>query len=88
MASLPRFLNAIKISKPFIPVHRTGYSGESFIKITPVTSDYFKEEYFAERPPCERLVNRKLDLRSLNIMRDLKTALKEYIRNYYKEYLE
>jgi dTDP-4-dehydrorhamnose reductase len=58
------------------------------IKITPVTSDYFKEEYFAERPPCERLVNRKLDLRGLNIMRDWKTALKEYIRNYYKEYLK
>jgi dTDP-4-dehydrorhamnose reductase len=58
------------------------------IKITPVTSDYFKEEYFAERPPCERLVNRKLNLRGLNIMRDWKVALKDYIENYYKEYLK
>jgi dTDP-4-dehydrorhamnose reductase len=58
------------------------------IKITPVTSDYFKEEYFAERPPCERLVNRKLNLRGLNIMRDWKVALKDYIKNYYKEYLK
>jgi dTDP-4-dehydrorhamnose reductase len=52
-----------------------------------VSSDYFSAEYFAARPPSERLINRKLNLRGLNIMRDWQTALKEYIDRYYKEYL-
>lgn len=58
------------------------------IKITEVSSAYFNEIYFAERPPCERLINKKLDLRGLNIMRDWKVALKEYIENYYPDYLD
>jgi dTDP-4-dehydrorhamnose reductase len=58
------------------------------VKLTPVHSDYFSDIYFAERPPCERLVNRKLDIRGMNIMRDWKVALKEYIENYYQDYLK
>lgn len=57
------------------------------IKINEVSSDYFKKEYFAERPPSERLLNRKLNLRGLNIMRDWKIALREYIDDYYHDYL-
>lgn len=57
------------------------------IKLTPVGSDYFKETYFAERPPCERLINRKLNIRNLNLMRDWREALREYIGDYYKGYL-
>ena len=57
------------------------------VKLTPVSSDYFKDVYFAERPPCERLVNRKLNIRNLNLMRDWKIALEEYITNYYNDYL-
>jgi dTDP-4-dehydrorhamnose reductase len=57
------------------------------IKINVVNSDYFKEIYFAERPPCERLDNRKLKLRNVNLMQDWKVALKEYIDLYYTEYL-
>jgi dTDP-4-dehydrorhamnose reductase len=57
------------------------------ISIKPVNSDYFKQIYFAPRPPCERLINRKLNLRNLNIMRDWKSALKEYLENYYPNYL-
>lgn len=60
---------------------------EKEIKITEVSSDFFKKEYFAQRPPCERLVNKKLDLRGLNIMRDWKVALKEYLDDYYKDFL-
>lgn len=60
---------------------------ENQIKISVVTSDYFKDIYFAERPPNERLVNRKLNLRNVNLMRDWKVALKEYIENYYQGYL-
>jgi len=62
-------------------------SKEKEIKITEVSSDFFKKEYFAQRPPCERLVNKKLDLRGLNIMRDWKVALKEYLGDYYKDFL-
>lgn len=58
------------------------------IKINVVTSDYFKDIYFAERPPCERLDNRKLNIRGANLMSDWKVALKEYVVNYYKGYLD
>lgn len=60
---------------------------ENDVKITPVNSDYFSKEYYAERPPCERLINKKLNLRGVNIMRDWKVALKEYIDTYYNAYL-
>jgi dTDP-4-dehydrorhamnose reductase len=55
--------------------------------ITAVKSDYFKEEYYAERPASERLVTKKLDLRGVNKMRDWEVSLKEYIETYYKGYL-
>jgi len=61
---------------------------ENEIKITTVSSDYFKEVYFAERPASERLITKKLDLRGVNQMRDWKVALKEYIDNYYIGYLD
>jgi dTDP-4-dehydrorhamnose reductase len=61
---------------------------EKEIKVNVVTSEYFKDIYFAERPPCERLVNRKLNLRGVNLMQDWKVALKEYIESYYSEYLD
>jgi dTDP-4-dehydrorhamnose reductase len=58
------------------------------IKLTSVTSDFFSKVYFAERPPCERLLNRKLNVRNINLMRDWKVALNEYIAGYYKGYLD
>ena len=58
------------------------------VKIVEVTSDYFKKEYFAERPPSERLINRRLDLRNLNSMRHWEIGLREYLDIYYKHYLE
>ena len=58
------------------------------IKITTVSSDYFKDIYFAERPASERLLTKKLDLRGVNKMRDWKISLKEYIDNYYQGYLD
>lgn len=61
---------------------------EGKVKLTPVGSDYFKETYFAERPPCERLINRKLNIRNLNLMRDWRVALEEYLSDYYKGYLD
>ena len=57
------------------------------IKLTAVSSDFFKDVYFAERPPCERLQNRKLQIRDLNVMKNWKVSLKEYIEAYYYDYL-
>ncbi|NMC37106.1 MAG: NAD(P)-dependent oxidoreductase [Bacteroidales bacterium] len=57
------------------------------VKITAVGSDYFKDVYFAQRPPCERLINRKLNIRQINLMQDWKVALNQYISGYYKDYL-
>jgi len=58
------------------------------VKITSVKSDFFKETYFAERPPCERLINKKLELRNLNLMQEWPVALKQYIDRYYQGYLD
>jgi dTDP-4-dehydrorhamnose reductase len=60
---------------------------EDKIKITPVQSDYWKDKYFADRPASERLINKKLELRGLNLMRDWRICLAEYIEQYYQGYL-
>lgn len=62
-----------------------GLKNEIIINV--VLSDYFKDVYYAPRPASERLINKKLDLKKLNIMRDWKVALKEYINVYYKDFL-
>jgi len=60
---------------------------ENEIKLTSVDSTYFKEKYFATRPDSERLINMKLNARKMNIMRDWKLCLREYIKDYYEGYL-
>lgn len=57
------------------------------IKVTPVSSDFFAKDYFAARPPSERLITKKLELRGLNIMRDWRICLEEYLTDYYNDYL-
>ena len=57
------------------------------ITINKVSSEFFKEEYFAARPDSERLINKKLKLRGLSLMRDWKISLREYLNDYYKDYL-
>jgi len=61
---------------------------EDKVKVTPVDSEFWKCEYFADRPPSERLINRKLDVRNLNVMRDWRVCLREYIDTYYVDYLK
>jgi dTDP-4-dehydrorhamnose reductase len=61
---------------------------EKEVKVTPVDSVYWKNIYFADRPRSERLTNEKLDLRGLNVMRDWRVCLNEYIEIYYKGYLD
>lgn len=51
------------------------------VGINHVDSEYFKQRgmYTAPRPEAECLLNRKLELRGLNLMRDWQTCLKEYL---------
>ena len=53
------------------------------IKIIEVDSKHFSDEYFAERPDCERLINKNLNDNKMNIMRNWKDALLDYLKNYY-----
>lgn len=55
------------------------------IKVVPVKESYFQKEYYAKRPRAERLLNRKLNLKKLNIMRPWQICLKEYIEEYYSD---
>jgi dTDP-4-dehydrorhamnose reductase len=63
----------------------SGLNGE--VKIIEVSSEHFAKEYFAERPDCERLINKRLNNMSLNIMRDWKVSLQDYLHDYYSGYL-
>jgi dTDP-4-dehydrorhamnose reductase len=57
------------------------------VNVRLVDSDFFADTYFAPRPNCERLVNRKLALRGLDVMRPWRVALAEYISTDYAGYL-
>ncbi len=59
---------------------------ENEIKITEVSSNFFSDEYFADRPASERLLNRRLDLQKMNIMRNWKITLNEYLEIYFKDF--
>jgi dTDP-4-dehydrorhamnose reductase len=57
------------------------------IKVSEVSSEYFVKEYFVNRPDSEQLINKRLDDMGLNIMRNWKAALQDYLRDYYSGYL-
>ncbi|MFT4102338.1 MAG: sugar nucleotide-binding protein [Burkholderiaceae bacterium] len=57
------------------------------VKINEVASSFFAKEFYAPRPDSERLINRKLQLRKLNQMRDWRVALKQYVNEAYGGYL-
>ncbi len=59
---------------------------DEIVSLEKVSSDFFKKEYFAARPACERLVNKRLDQININIMRDWKVALKDCLAKYYPNY--
>ena len=63
------------------------YNLENKIKIIDVESSYFKDDYFAIRPLSERLQNKKLNSLNLNIMRNWKICLYEYLYNKYNNYI-
>ena len=60
---------------------------DEVVAINSVSSDFFAETYSAPRPPSERLLNRKLALRGLDVMRPWREALSEYLRTDYPGYL-
>lgn len=57
------------------------------IEIIKVTSDFFKKEYFVDRPASERLINKKLQLRGIDIMRNWEICLEEYLIKSYSKLL-
>jgi dTDP-4-dehydrorhamnose reductase len=61
---------------------------ENAVKITSVDSTYWAKEYFSIRPASERLIDKRLTLLGLYIMRDWRVCLEEYLRLYYKSYLD
>ena len=61
---------------------------EREVTINPVSSEHFAKEYFAARPASERLLTTKLDLRGLNVMRDWRVCLDEYLAERYAGYLD
>jgi dTDP-4-dehydrorhamnose reductase len=61
-----------------------GLSNE--VRLTRVSSDYFKQDYFAPRPYSEKLVNLKLQTRNINFMRDWKVCLAEYSQAFREDY--
>jgi dTDP-4-dehydrorhamnose reductase len=52
------------------------------VRIEEVDSSFFAAEYSAPRPASEKLVNLKLDARGMNVMRDWRTCLAEYVREF------
>lgn len=61
---------------------------EDEVSIEEVTTDFFAKEYFAERPPNERLINKRLNDLDFNIMRDWKIALSDYVKSRYSDHIK
>ncbi|MEZ5843963.1 MAG: NAD(P)-dependent oxidoreductase [Hyphomicrobiaceae bacterium] len=57
----------------------------SDVEVVPVSSDFFKERYFAPRPRSEMLVNQRLSELGINHMRRWDVALKEYLEAEYRD---
>ena len=78
------FVSRFDVTKELISILNL----ENQIKITKVNSDYWKKKYFVSRPDSECLINEKLNKLKMNIMRDWKVCLNEYINKSYKDYLK
>lgn len=57
------------------------------VKVNAVPSSYFATEFFAPRPANERLINLKLRLRGLDLMREWPEALKAYLEADWAQHL-
>jgi len=61
-------------------VRELGLAGS--VVVEKVSSDFFAREYFAARPASEKLVNAKLDARQLNVMREWRVCLADYVQRF------
>jgi len=61
--------------------------GRKDVELVPVTSDFFRKEYFARRPPSEEMRNYVLELRSMDDMPHWTQALETYLKTYFKEHM-
>ncbi len=52
------------------------------IKLIKVTSEYFKKEYWVKRPKSEVLQNLNLKYINLNLMKDWRLALRDYLKEF------
>jgi dTDP-4-dehydrorhamnose reductase len=57
------------------------------IKLTAVDSEFFKEEYFAPRPPSEMMLNDRLRKIGINYMRPWEISLQDYIENHFPDFI-
>ncbi len=57
------------------------------IILTPVDSDFFKEDYFAPRPVSEMMYNANLRELGIHSMRSWKESLNDYIHNYFFDHI-
>ena len=55
---------------------------EQKVKITKVDSSHWQKEYFAPRPPSEKLIDWRLHAKGLHRMRDWRECLREYLTQY------
>jgi dTDP-4-dehydrorhamnose reductase len=58
------------------------------VRLNEVSSDFYKGEYFAPRPASEVLINARLNELQLNLMRDWKVCLEEYVSSFTEYYRE
>lgn len=68
-----------------VTVELLNFLGRNDVKLNKVSSDFFKAEYFAQRPKSEMLENFVLKLRNLNTMRNWKDALHDYLNTHFKD---
>lgn len=56
---------------------------EDEIELVAVDSDFFKDVYFAPRPTSEMMLNANLEKEGINLMRNWKVALSDYLEKEY-----
>lgn len=68
-----------------VAVELLRFLGRDDIRVHRVGSEHFQAEYFAPRPRSEMMRNMMLDLRGLNLMRDWRVALAEYLQLHFAD---
>jgi dTDP-4-dehydrorhamnose reductase len=58
-----------------------GYSDT--VEVERVPSSHFEKQFWVRRPDCEMLANTRLERLGINLMRDWRVALEEYLRRDY-----